>query len=279
MRHRHTSSGSSSSPDSRRHHSNKSSSKNTTTTSSKYSKSRTRSKSNSPSRHKRRNRRHESSDSDSGSDHRSKYSSSKKSSNSSSSKYAKSRRSRSRSSSSDSRHGSKKQTADKHSRLLNLEKEERTNQRFEFKEDMDVMFKGDRSKEIRKIDDEGGGFKPQAFKSSRSSKFKQSEDTSYSSTITKKETEHENAMFGPRPMGQRETIVVEKKANDESSSANNALTPTTTVSSSNVSTKVVTNNSVMHDRLFEDIAVREERWRLKMLDLLKRSEKQQQTVN
>jgi hypothetical protein len=47
---------------------------------------------------------------------------------------------------------------------------------------------------MRKIDVEGGGFKPAEFKSSRSSRFKQAEEKS---EPVSQDTLHDNVIFGP----------------------------------------------------------------------------------
>lgn len=122
---------------------------------------------------------------------------------------------------------------------------------FEFKESVEELHRSEQGRMhvIEKIDksDAGDGFKPQSFKSSRSMKKsgggQSSDQTTVKSTLA---------------VVQRR--FTETKAEDYSMK----LVAPVEVSVVNASSK-----SLMHESLFEDIMVKEKRWKQKLLGLLK----------
>jgi hypothetical protein len=100
------------------------------------------------------------------------------------------------------------------------------------------LYNKDRSKEIRKLESEGGGFKPAEFKSSRSSRFKQGEDKSAQSN---KDSVHESSIFGPieRPFTTTNKTDIQTAVNILTSDMNQVAN----------STSKFVNNTVLHDRV------------------------------
>ncbi len=102
------------------------------------------------------------------------------------------------------------------------------------------MYAKDRSKEIRKLESEGGGFKPAEFKSSRSFRYKQGEGKASSSNST----QYETSILGPieRPFSMSKTSDIQSAVNILTSSLSEIA------ESSAVGAKFV-NDTVLHDRV------------------------------
>lgn len=126
---------------------------------------------------------------------------------------------------------------------------------YEFNEAIDDLYKNEqtRKNQIDKLDNEGGGFKPKSFKSSRSTQQSTNTKSKFS-----KEQEHQNAMFGPS--------ISTALMKEPITTLNNASGPA-------IEFSVISSNakSLMHENLFEDTAIKEKRWKLKLLDLLNRN--------
>lgn len=216
------------------------------------SSSRTRSKKDrdrrSRSRDRHRRRRHSSSSSCS--------SRSRSRSRSKSKKYKKSKKSRRRSSSQSSNSQSKDiMFKDKYRQTIqNMEREKN----YEFKESVDELYKSEQGrKHISEKLDDGGGFRPQSFKSSRSTK--KSTKNSNNAKLTA-EQEHDAAIFGSKkkvPITANQNLDAETKYEN----AKLAAPIEVNVVNSNVKT-------LMHEKFFEDIIIKEERWKQKMLQLI-----------
>ena len=129
------------------------------------------------------------------------------------------------------------------------------------------MYKNEQSRrnQISKIEDDGGGFKPKSFKSSRSS-----QKTIDNKPKLSKEQEHDNAIFG--------TVASKSEAN---SSVANPIIEFNVVSSNvkslmheSVSKKIYMIKKFNFNfnflfKLFEETSTKEKRWKLKLLELIK----------
>lgn len=172
-------------------------------------------------------------------------------------KSKKSKKSRRRSSSSQ-----EKMTSDKYSASIsNMEREKD----FDFKDSLDDLYRSEQGRKYttEKLDknDPGDGFKPQSFKSSRSNK------TSSKSSGTKSiiEQDHDSAIFGLK-RGQIGTGTESKQYEQVNRFENVQLSAQIEVNIVSTSSK-----SLMHESLFEDILIKEKRWKKKMLELIPNS--------
>jgi len=139
-------------------------------------------------------------------------------------------------------------------KLLNSEREKN----YEFKESMDDLHRSEQGRQykINTIDDSGGGFVPKSFKSSRSTQ--KSNGTSGSTKLTA-DQEYESMVYGGKKPSS--SSIAERRL--ENSLSSNLSAP--------VEINVVSSNAkvLMHESLFEDIIIKEKRWKQKMLELIK----------
>lgn len=142
--------------------------------------------------------------------------------------------------------------------IQNMEREKN----YEFKESVDELYRSEQGRKhlSEKIDD-GGGFRPQSFKSSRSTK----KPTNSSSVKLTADQEHDTAIFG---LKRNVTTAANQSVDDaEARFENSELAAPIVVNVINSSSK-----SLMHESFFEDILVKEKRWKQKMLQLINASD-------
>lgn len=127
---------------------------------------------------------------------------------------------------------------------------------FEFKESLDDLYRSEQGRQhlIEKLDkdDPGDGFRPQSFKSSRSTQKNQAKLSA--------EQTHENLVYGTRKF---QEISASKKVEESETASVHLEAP--------IEVNVVSSSSnlLMHESLFEDIMIKENRWKQKMLDLIR----------